>query len=72
LGVLEARAVEIRDVKRELSLRAAEIEAGHALACAYAFTAALAVREESVLVTGNPEFAQLDRELPMEWPPAAQ
>jgi ribonuclease VapC len=67
LGALEATAVEMKDVGRELALAAAEIKAGHALAYADAFAAALAKREGAVLVTGDPEFEQLEGEVMIEW-----
>jgi ribonuclease VapC len=72
LGTLEATAVKIEEAGRELSLTAAEIKAGHPLAYADAFAAALALREEAVLVTGDPEFEQLEDALPIEWLPEAE
>ena len=69
LGALEATAVKIEAAGRELSLSAAEIKAGHPLAYADAFAAALTLREEAVLVTGDPEFEQLEATLPIEWLP---
>jgi len=72
LGTLEATAVKIEEAGRELSLTAAEIKAGHPLAYADAFAAALTLREEAVLVTGDPEFKQLEDTLPIEWLPEAE
>jgi len=72
LGTLEATAVKIRDVGRELALTAAEIKAEHPLAYADAFTAALALQEEAVLVTGDPEFGQLEETLSLEWLPGVE
>jgi len=69
LGTLEATAVEIEEAERELALAAAEIKAGHRLAYADAFAAALTLREEAVLVTGDPEFERLEDALPIEWLP---
>lgn len=71
LGTLEATAVEMREVGRELVLAAAEIKAGHPLAYADALAAALAMREKAVLVTGDPEFKHLESFLPIEWLPEA-
>jgi predicted nucleic acid-binding protein len=59
LGTLEATAVGIQEVGRELCLTAAEVKAGHPLAYADAFAAALAMREKAVLVTGDPGVEQL-------------
>ncbi|MGD9030685.1 MAG: PIN domain-containing protein [Anaerolineae bacterium] len=72
LGALEATAVEMKTVGRDLALTAAEIKAGHQLAYADAFAAALAIREEAVLVTGDPEFRQLEQVLPLEWLPGTE
>ena len=69
LGTLEATAVEIHEVGRDLTLTAAEIKAEYPLAYADAFAAALAMREQAVLVTGDPEFEQLEAVLPLDWLP---
>ena len=69
LGTLEATAVEIHEVDRYLTLTAAEIKAEYPLAYADAFAAALAMREQAVLVTGDPEFEQLEAVLPLDWLP---
>jgi ribonuclease VapC len=72
LGALEATAVEMKSVGRELALTAAQIKAGHRLAYADAFAAALAMREDAVLVTGDPEFRQLAGLVSLEWLPEAE
>ena len=72
LGTLEATAVEIEEAERELALAAAEIKAGHPLAYSDAFAAALVLREEAVLVTGDPEFKQLEDTLSIEWLPEVE
>lgn len=69
LGALEATALEMREVGRELALTAAGIKARHPLAYADAFAAALATQEDAVLVTGDPEFRQLDGDLSIDWLP---
>lgn len=70
LGALEATALEIREVGRELALAAAGLKAEHPLAYADTFAAALALREGATLVTGDPEFKQLEADLPVEWLPS--
>jgi ribonuclease VapC len=69
LGTLEATALEMREVGRELTLTAAGIKAEHPLAYADAFAAALAMEEDAVLVTGDPEFRQLEGALSIDWLP---
>jgi len=67
LGLLEASAVSFVDVDRSLALMAASIKANHALAYADAFAAALAMREDAPLMTGDPEFGQLEDQVSIHW-----
>ena len=67
LGTLEATALEIVPVGRELALRAARLKAQHAIAYADAFAAALAQHSAATLVTGDPEFASLEEVLAIQW-----
>jgi predicted nucleic acid-binding protein len=69
LAVLEATALEIVSVERELALMAARIKAEHAIAYADAFAAALAQHCAATLVTGDPEFKLLERVLDIHWLP---
>jgi ribonuclease VapC len=69
IGTLEATEIDIVEVGRELALRAAEIKANHPLAYADAFAAALAVSEGGLLVTGDPEFEQLEDVVTIQWLP---
>jgi len=69
LAVLEATALEIVSVERELALMAAHIKAKHAIAYADAFAAALAQHYAATLVTGDPEFKLLEEVLDIHWLP---
>ena len=69
LAAMEATALEIVSVERELSLMAAHIKAEHAIAYADAFAAALAQRCAATLVTGDPEFKLLEGILDIHWLP---
>lgn len=69
IGTLEATKIEIVEVGRELAMKAAAIKAGHPLAYADAFAAALAVSEGGILVTGDPEFEQVEDFLSIKWLP---
>ena len=60
LAAMEATALEIVSVERELTLMAAHIKAEHAIAYADAFAAALAQHCAAKLVTGDPEFKLLE------------
>lgn len=70
IGTLEATMVEFIVAGRELALQAAEIKVGHTLAYADAFAAAVAVNQGGILVTGDPEFGQLEDILTLQWLPA--
>ena len=69
LAVMEATALEIVSVERELALMAAHIKAEHAIAYADTFAAALAQRCAAKLVTGDPEFKLLEGGLDIHWLP---
>jgi ribonuclease VapC len=69
LAVMEATALEVVSVERELALMAAHIKAEHAIACADAFAAALAQQCAAKLVTGDPEFKLLEGVLDIHWLP---
>lgn len=70
LGMLEATALEITDVDRDLALGAAAIRARNPVAYADAFAAALAVRQDATLMTGDPEFQSLEGPVQIHWLPA--
>jgi ribonuclease VapC len=69
LATMEATALKIVPVERDLALMAAHIKAEHAIAYAYAFAAALAQRHAATLVTGDPEFELLEETLHIHWLP---
>jgi predicted nucleic acid-binding protein len=69
LAAMEATALEIVSVERDLALMAAHIKAEHAIAYADAFAAALAQSCAATLVTGDPEFKLLSGILDIHWLP---
>jgi ribonuclease VapC len=66
LGRLRIETVSIND---ELVWQAARLKAGYPLAYADAFAAALAIRESAPILTGDPEFHQIEtaRLIRVEW-----
>jgi len=70
LAMLDEAALEMVPVGRELALAAAHIKAGAPVAYADAFAAALAIQTGATLVTGDPEFRQLETLLRIHWLPA--
>ena len=69
LAVMEATALKIVSVDRELALMTAHIKAEHAIAYADSFAAALAQQCAAKLVTGDPEFKLLEGVLDIRWLP---
>jgi predicted nucleic acid-binding protein len=67
LGTLEATRIELVAIDRDLALPAAAIKAEHPLAYADAFAAALAMREDGTLLTGDPVFESLREMVDIQW-----
>lgn len=66
-ALLESLPIQVVDAGRDLVLEAAHIKANHAISYADAFAAALARRENGVLLTGDPEFASVAGLVAVEW-----
>jgi ribonuclease VapC len=64
---LPALPIEFHAVDRALADLAADFKARHKLSLADAFTAALAKLRKADLVTGDPEFKALAKELRIVW-----
>lgn len=64
---LALMGIEFVDADRDLTLQAARYKAGHPIAYADCFAAALAHRERARLVTGDPEFRKLEDDLSILW-----
>lgn len=67
LALAESLPLELLDASRDLVLDAAHIKAHHPLSYADAFAAAAAVRENVVVVTGDPEFKSVEELIKIEW-----
>jgi predicted nucleic acid-binding protein len=59
--------IAFHPVTRELSNIAAQFKASHRISLADAFAAALAKNRKGELVTGDPEFKAIERELKIAW-----
>jgi ribonuclease VapC len=70
LGLLEASAIKLIDVDRDLALAAATIKASNPLAYADAFAAALAIQQDAQLMTGDHEFRYLEDRIAIHWLPS--
>src|SRR4030042_6228074 len=67
LGRVEEFGVEIASVDLELALLAASLKAVSSIGYADCFAAALAQRLGAAVVTGDPDFRQVEHLVPVEW-----
>lgn len=66
-GELPALPIEFHPATRALSEIAAEFKARHRIRLADAFAAALAKERKAQLVTGDPEFKALEKDIRISW-----
>ena len=64
---LTAAPIEFHPATRELADLAASFKARFRVSLADAFAAALAKQQEAALVTGDPEFKALEKEIKLVW-----
>lgn len=69
IATIDQLPIEIVDVHRALAFSASHIKANHALSLADAFAIALAKEKNAHLVTGDPEFEAVAKEIPIDWLP---
>jgi len=71
LEMVERLPIQFVEANRTLTLAAADIKAQYALSYADCFAAALALQLDAAVVTGDPEFEQLERAgiISIEWLP---
>lgn len=67
LALVESLPVELLDASRDLVLDAAHIKAHHAISYADAFAVAAALREQAIVLTGDPEFETVEDLIKVEW-----
>lgn len=67
LALAERLPLALLDAGRDLVLDAAHIKAHFAISYADAFAVAAAVRENAVVLTGDPEFKSVEQLVKIEW-----
>jgi len=67
LSLLDQLPIDILPVDDLLVREAAEIKAGHPIAYADAFCAALAHRHKGQILTGDPEFKAIEKLVSIQW-----
>lgn len=65
--ILLVLPVEFHPVTRELSDIAGDFKSKHSMSLADAFAAALAKEKKAELVTGDPEFKSVEKEVKIRW-----
>lgn len=67
--VLDELPISWVEADRGLTRIAATLKAGGGLAYADCFAAALAIREQGAVITGDPEFARIEDRVEVKWMP---
>lgn len=67
LNLIEQLPVEISDIDRELTLHAAEIKSIIPISYADTFCIATALKYGAKILTGDPEFKQIEKMAEVEW-----
>jgi predicted nucleic acid-binding protein len=67
LALVDTLPIQIVEAPHELVLDAAHIKAHYALSYADAFATATAIKENAVLLTGDPEFKAVQELTRVEW-----
>lgn len=67
LVLIEQLPIKIVEVDRDLTKEAAKLKAKHPVAYADCFASALAIKKNIKLITGDPEFKKLEKEVKIMW-----
>lgn len=67
LSRIKELPIKLIDIGEELALVAAHIKAEHSIAYADCFAAALSRLQKAVLLTGDPEFKKLEKDIEIYW-----
>lgn len=67
LSRIKELPIKLIDIDEELILAAAHIKAEHSIAYADCFAAALSDLQKAVLLTGDPEFKKLEKDIEIFW-----
>lgn len=69
LAAVDQFPIELVEVDRPLALSATRLKAGTAIGYADCFVGALAERLSATIVTGDPDFRQIEDAVSVEWLP---
>ena len=71
IAIIDRLPITVVDASCSLTFMAAHIKAGHAISYADAFAVALAQDWGATILTGDPEFKEVEHLIPIEWLPSA-
>jgi len=67
IAVIDQLPIQVIEADRELTLAAAHIKANYRLAYADCFAISLAQKRQATIVTGDPEFSEVEPLVEVEW-----
>jgi ribonuclease VapC len=67
LSQFEKYPIELFDADQALTREAAKLKGSYRIAYADCFAAALSMKLKAILVTGDPEFRQLEEKVSIQW-----
>jgi len=67
LALTKMLPIQIINVDLDLTIKASRLKAKYPVAYADCFAAALATEKDARIVTGDPEFKKMEREVKIEW-----
>lgn len=67
LSRIKELPIKLVDIDEGIALTAAHLKAEHSIAYADCFAAALSSLQKAVLVTGDPEFKKLEKDIEIYW-----
>ena len=67
VSVIDQLPISLIAPDRAQTMAAAGLKARHPIAYADCFAAALAISRKARLLTGDPEFRRLEKEIPIDW-----
>jgi ribonuclease VapC len=70
IAIIDQLPILIAEADRTLIFDAAHIKAHHSMSFADAFSAALSKKKGAVLLTGDPEFKSIEKEVSVHWLPS--
>ena len=69
IAAVDQLPIAVVDADRKLTFAAAHLKARHSISYADAFALALAQQQQAILLTGDPEFHQVESLVTIEWLP---